>query len=152
MNYYSENIRSSERQLGEQRFAHKVGRLLNEGTATLSADRLERLAAARKAALQAHVPSPAAAIVWGRRTALAAHGSRAFTGGGDFSHGLFGRAGLCAASVLLVGTCLIGLFKAEQHRRIEEFAATDAEVLSDKLPISAYADQGFNAFLQQNHK
>ena len=49
-----------------------------------------------------------------------------------------------------MGAFVIGLFHTEQHRRIQESAATEAEVLADDLPISAYADHGFNAFIKQN--
>ncbi len=62
----------------------------------------------------------------------------------------FGRASLVASAILLVGACLTGLYQFEQDRRIEELADVDSAVLNDDLPISAYADHGFNAYLKQN--
>ena len=58
--------------------------------------------------------------------------------------------GLVFSTILLVGVCLAGLYQFEQDRRIEDLADMDTAVLNDDLPISAYADQGFNAFLKQN--
>jgi hypothetical protein len=54
------------------------------------------------------------------------------------------------SAIVLVGACLTGLYQFEQDRRIEDLADMDTAVLNDDLPISAYADQGFNAFLKQN--
>ena len=40
-----------------------------------------------------------------------------------------------------------GIYHHEQQRRIAEIAELDAAVLSDELPLSAYLDHGFNAYL-----
>jgi len=42
---------------------------------------------------------------------------------------------------------LVGIYQYEQQRRIAETAEIDAAVLSDELPLSAYTDHGFNAYL-----
>jgi hypothetical protein len=47
--------------------------------------------------------------------------------------------------VLALG--LIGIYQVEQERRISDTAELDAAVLADELPLSAYLDHGFNAFL-----
>jgi hypothetical protein len=49
---------------------------------------------------------------------------------------------------LLAGALVfVGLYQHEQQVRISEIAEIDAAVLSDDLPLSAYADRGFNAYL-----
>jgi hypothetical protein len=42
---------------------------------------------------------------------------------------------------------LMGIYQFEQRQQIIESAAIDAEVLTDDLPLSAYLDNGFGAFL-----
>ena len=38
----------------------------------------------------------------------------------------------------------------EQQERIADLAEIDAAVLSDELPLDAYLDHGFNAYLSQS--
>lgn len=47
--------------------------------------------------------------------------------------------------VLVVG--MAGIFHHEQQRQIREIADIDIAVLSDELPPSAYADNGFRAYI-----
>ena len=124
----------------EQVFASRVCRVLDRSAAALPQATLERLALARKAALRAQA-SPA------RRAPVAALAFAGDAGPGRFG---FARTGLVLSMVILVGACLAGLYQFEQERRIEELADVDTAVLNDDLPISAYSDQGFNAFLKQN--
>jgi hypothetical protein len=57
-----------------------------------------------------------------------------------------GRLGIAAP--LLAGALLfVGLYQFEQQQKITETADIDAAVLSDDLPLSAYLDHGFNAYL-----
>lgn len=126
----------------EQRFAGRVCRLLDESAAALPEATLQRLALARKAALRAQaVPALRRAPV--RQFAGA-------QGASDSSRFGFARTGVVFSVIVLVGACLAGLYQFEQDRRIEELADVDSAVLNDDLPISAYADQGFNAYLKQN--
>jgi hypothetical protein len=48
---------------------------------------------------------------------------------------------------LVIG--LAGVYQYEEQQRIAEVAELDAAVLSDELPLVAYLDQGFNAYLEQ---
>jgi hypothetical protein len=128
----------------ELRFALKVRQALNEVAASLPAERLERLAAARKAALRAQKfgrPS----LQWVARPVLVGAGAAE----APLGAGLM-RTGLAFMLVILVGTCIAGIFSIEQERRIDELADIDAALLSDEIPLSAYADHGFNAFIKQN--
>jgi hypothetical protein len=127
----------------EERFAKRVIERLDGGLADVSGDRLERLAMSRKLALRAQKTGrPALALL--RRPAFGA-------GNGTLSlpQGR-GRFGLGVGLMAVVLACLFGIFQVEQQRRIEELADIDSALLSDDLPISAYADHGFNAYLKQN--
>jgi hypothetical protein len=43
---------------------------------------------------------------------------------------------------------MVGVYQYEQQQSIVELAEMDAAVLSDELPLSAYLDQGFGAYLE----
>ena len=58
----------------------------------------------------------------------------------------FARTGLILPALLLV-IGLAGLYQHAAQQRISETADIDAAVLSDELPLTAYLDHGFNAFL-----
>ncbi len=127
-----------------QRFAGRIRKALDESANALPQSTLERLALARKTALRAQtVPGLRRATV--RPFVLAGAGAS----GGSPGFG-FARTGLVFSAILLVAACLAGLYQFEQDRRIQDLADMDTAVLNDDLPISAYADQGFNAFLKQN--
>ena len=53
---------------------------------------------------------------------------------------------------LVIG--LGGVYQYQQQQQIAELAELDAAVLADELPLTAYLDQGFNAYLesQQRHQ
>jgi hypothetical protein len=133
----------NSRERAESLFVGRVRQALDESTIALPLATLARLALARKAALRAQrIPA--------MRLAPAAEFAPAGLMSGR-SPGLgFGRAILVGSAILLVGACLAGLYQFEQDRRIEELADVDTAVLNDDLPISAYADHGFNAFIKQN--
>jgi len=130
----------------ERRFAYRIRQALNESAAALAPATLERLAMARKAALRAQKrPEPRRVAAWQGELARVNAGRSE-----DSSRSGFARIGLVFSALVVVGACLTGLYQFEQQRRIEELADMDAAVLTDDLPISAYADHGFNAFLKQN--
>jgi len=126
------------------RFAHKVRQALSESTQQLPAESQERLAAARKAALRAQKPeTPVRAIQWNTRPAHAQAGLK-ITGTPDW----MSRIGLTLALFLIVGASVASLYQIERSHRIAELAEIDTAVLVDELPISAYTDHGFNAYLK----
>jgi len=124
----------------EERFAQRVRLALDQTAARLPATTLARLALARKTALRAQ-PVPGARRAPASELVSASGGSPRFG---------FARAGMVVSAVLLVGVCLAGLYQIEQDHRIQELADVDSGVLNDDLPISAYTDHGFNAYLKQN--
>jgi hypothetical protein len=120
-------------------FAYKVRHALNEHLDTLPAATTDRLAAARKAAIarkKAHAPVKVA--------------QRQLAGniGALFSFSALGRMGVVVPLLVLVAG-LAGIYQYEEQQRIAETAELDAAVLSDELPLTAYLDQGFNAYLAQ---
>ena len=131
------------RQRAKSVFIGRVRQALDESAAALPNATLARLALARKAALRAQ---PVSAMRLSPAAAFAPAGSMP---GGSSGFG-FGRASMVASAILLVGACVAGLYQFEQDRRIEDLADVDSAVLNDDLPISAYADHGFNAFIKQN--
>ncbi|MYM93044.1 DUF3619 family protein [Duganella vulcania] len=125
-------------------FAYKVRHALNEHLDDLPASTTDRLAQARKMALarkKAHVEAPLKVSV--RKNALAGAGT------GFFSFSWMTRMSVALPLLLLVGG-LAGIYQYEQEQRVADLAELDAAVLSDELPLSAYLDHGFNAYLAQS--
>ncbi|MGK5068635.1 DUF3619 family protein [Janthinobacterium sp. AD80] len=127
-------------------FAYKVRHALNEKLDDLPASTTDRLAAARKLALsRKKADAPAAVAV--RKDVLA----------GIASHLLveplswLGRMSVIIPLLLLVGG-MVGIYQFEQEQHIAELAEIDAAVLSDELPLSAYMDHGFNAYLTKREQ
>jgi hypothetical protein len=117
--------------------AYKVRHALNENLDQLPASATDRLAAARALALS-------------RKKADAPVGKQArrplFNVEAWITPGGLARLGVVVPLVALVAG-LAGVYQFEQQQRIAELAALDAAVLSDELPLTAYLDHGFNAYL-----
>jgi hypothetical protein len=125
----------------ELNFAYKVRNALNENLDNLSPTTIENLAAARKIALSRKKKNSPLRALFPKRV-LATDGGGFFTE----SFSWLPRMGLAIPLVVLV-TGLVGIYQHEQERRINDTAEIDAGVLSDELPLSAYLDHGFNAYL-----
>ncbi|SHG55122.1 DUF3619 family protein [Massilia sp. CF038] len=120
-------------------FAYKVRHALNEHLDHLPASTADRLASARKAAVARKKP---------HRPVLVATGQLAGQIGAFFSFSFLGRMSAIVPLLALVAG-LAGIYQYEEQQRIAEVAELDAEVLSDELPLTAYLDEGFNAYLEQ---
>jgi hypothetical protein len=129
--------------MNELKFANKIRKALNEG-ARLDGDRgariRERLRAARERALErrriAHEPAPA----WAQEPAGAAAGG--FGGVGGLSLRL-----LLPAVLLIVGA--FAIYSGQLDQRAADVEELDAQLLTDDLPIDAYLDRGFEAWLKK---
>ena len=120
-------------------FAYKVRHALNEQLDALPPKTIERLASARTLAMsRKKAPAPVAVS----QHVLAGHF------GAFFSFSSLSRAGVVIPLLALVAG-LAGVYQFEQEQRIAEIAELDAAVLSDELPLTAYLDHGFNAYLSQ---
>ncbi len=150
----------------QSRFAMRVCERLNDDQASLPHDISERLrvarlqavsafAAARQLALAPQLQLAPTAAVW-------ASGQVAMAGTGNYVSGTshqhvrspadqptgWAWRFACALPIL---TLLMGLWGIHQWHQREEIQATadvDVALLTDKLPPAAYADAGFEEFLQ----
>jgi hypothetical protein len=124
--------------------AYKLRHALNENLDALPASTTERLAAARALALsrkKADAPAPQ------RKAGV----RRFFDVDFRFSSAGLGRLGVAIPLLALV-VGLGGLYQYEQQQRIAELAELDAAVLADELPLTAYLDHGFNAYLESQQR
>jgi hypothetical protein len=122
--------------------AYKLRHALNENLDALPASTTERLAAARAHALARKKPDARRSAQQGRPLLN--------------MHAMLSMAGLgrVAVAIPLLATVfgLAGIYEYEQQQRIAELAELDAAVLSDELPLTAYLDDGFNAYLASQQR
>ncbi len=123
--------------MNELNFGLKIRQALNESAgARLSARVVERLRAARESALAARRPE--------REPELAL---------ADDVLGRIGGFGGLSLRVLLpmavVIAGLFGIYTWEREQRAADVEELDAQLLSDDLPIDAYLDKGFEAWLKK---
>ncbi|MFM0437962.1 DUF3619 family protein [Paraburkholderia strydomiana] len=141
----------SSQETKELEFARQVRRALDENAASIPPATVDRLAAARRAALARKKPETVSTPVFA--PALAGAGMP-----GGMSHGelpqrrrsplrRFALAWPLAALVV----SLVGIAYWEDQQRTAELADIDAAMLSDDLPLNAYLDHGFNAYLSRAH-
>jgi hypothetical protein len=125
----------------EINFAYQVRHALNENLENLPAATTERLAAARHVALSRKKKDSALHV-------FAVKNAMAGPAGGFFAEQFswMSRMGV-AVPLFALMISLVGIYQVEQQERISETAELDADVLSDELPLSAYLDHGFNAYL-----
>ena len=127
--------------------AYKLRHALNENLESLPASTTERLAAARKLALSRKKADAPAHLPTLRQKGL----RRLFDVDFHFSGSGLGRLGVALPLLALV-VGLGGLYQYEQQQRIDELAELDAAVLADELPLTAYLDHGFNAYLESQQR
>lgn len=119
--------------------AYKLRHALDENLTDLPASISERLASSRKIALSHKTTSTTAYVT---QPQLAGHA--AYTAPKYFSW-ISRMSVLVPLAALVFG--LIGIYQFEQRQQIIDVATLDAGVLTDDLPLSAYLDNGFGAFL-----
>jgi len=126
--------------------AYKIRHALNEQLETLPASTTDRLAAARAAALARKKPEPASAPTvsgWGKLGALLR--------GPANSRPMISRLAIAVPLLALV-IGFGGVYQHEQQQQLAELAELDAAVLADELPLTAYLDPGFNAYLESQQR
>ncbi|AYZ65863.1 DUF3619 family protein [Burkholderia multivorans] len=134
----------------ELEIALKVRRALDERAAALPAATTDRLAAARQAALARKKPEPVTAPVFvpAFAGAAGAYGPVVTPARQPVS---LARRLLRAWPLALLLAGLVGIAYWEDMQRTAELADIDAAMLSDDLPLNAYLDHGFNAYLSHAH-
>jgi hypothetical protein len=122
--------------------AYKVRHALNENLDALPVSTTERLAAARALALSRKKPDAAPARP-GKRPLF------------DFN-ALFTGPALARLAVAVPMLALViglgGVYEHEQQQRLAAMAEIDAAVLADELPLTAYLDHGFNAYVESQQR
>lgn len=141
----------SSQETKELEFARQVRRALDENAASIPPATVDRLAAARRAALARKKPETVSAPVFA--PALAGAGMPGGLSRGELPQRRrsplrrFALAWPLAALVV----SLVGIAYWEDQQRTAELADIDAAMLSDDLPLNAYLDHGFNAYLSRAH-
>jgi len=125
--------------MNEQQIAYRIKQHLNRGL-ELDAGKLARLKAAREQALARHrVESRVSLLVWA-----------------DNVFGGPGGAGWLVPRVLLpTVVLLLGLIAVDQWHESQvaaEIEEIDAAVLTGDLPLDAYLDKGFDAWLRRSSR
>lgn len=123
--------------MNEHRFGNQIRQALNGGK-DLDVRTLERLRTARMSALEHQRTEPAHAPAH----AFARNGFGRLSGPRKFS-----RTVLVPVLLLVLG--LASLYSAQHKRQVAETIELDAHLLADALPIDAYLDKGFEAWLKQ---
>ena len=119
--------------MNELHFAYKVRQHLNRGLHDLPATTTDRLAAARTAALGIQKQTV-------NQTILAAAGT-------FVQHRLENLRVRQLLTTLALACCVLSSAFWLADMRISEQGEIDSELLSDELPIGAFTDKGFAAWL-----
>ena len=130
----------------EINFVNKVRHALNENLEYMPPATVNRLAAARAIALS-RKKQQAPLRVSTTQNRLAGYGGNFF--GEPISW--LNRVGVAVPLLVLVGG-LIGIVHFERQYHINKIADIDAAVLADELPLTAYLDRGFNAYLSKREE
>lgn len=121
--------------MNEPQFGNRIRHLLNQG-APLDASVSAKLRAAREQALARQKPEAAHGLVWA----------------GGVLRSLGGFSGLSLRLIVPLIALAIGLaatYTWEQNQRAAEIEELDALLLTGDLPIDAYLDRGFEAWLKK---
>jgi hypothetical protein len=129
--------------MNEQAQASQICRFLDQGTEQLSYRVQERLAASRAAALArlappAEEPSPASPA------------ARDPSEPDERSPWWWRVAAMAAPLLLVAGVFLVDI--VEQEQSAAELAEVDAALLTDDVPLVAYADHGFGVYIQNSRR
>lgn len=123
--------------MNELEIAKKITGYLDRGTAELKAGSAYRLQCARQLALS--------------RLAEPQHAAEmALAGGGMFGEHRFVGGLRIGIGVVLLVAGILGYQYWQAERQARDIEETDAAILASELPIEAYLDQGFQAWLQHS--
>jgi len=121
--------------MNEEHFAYKIRQHLNRGLHELRPETAARLAAARQGAL-------------GCQRQVASQSVLATVGGfAQYHFDNLRLKQLFTALALLICVVFSAFWIADQ--RVTELGAIDSALLTDDLPISAFTDKGFDAWLKR---
>jgi len=123
--------------MNEHNLGYRVRQILNQGP-SLDGEKLARLKAAREQAVaRQRITAPRTVLAWADN----------LTGGLGDSASLFSRF-LLPAAMLILG--LVAINTWQQSQTVQELVEIDSGVLTSDLPIDAYLDRGFDAWLKRS--
>ena len=129
--------------MNEQELAGKIVQHLDASLGQIKQGTLYQLQSARAAALDRYraAPEPVMGLAWA----------------GDIAYRLGGNRYLNARNLLAVGLLLLSLigisywqFATQPGNQASDFADLDASLLAGELPIDAYLDSEFEAWLKRS--
>lgn len=132
--------------MNELNFGMKVRQALNEGVRTdagISPRVAKRLRVARERALEARKPDLQAQPELEVAAVALARGALGRVGG------LGGLSLRVLLPVAVVAAGLFGIYSWQQEQRAADVEEIDARLLTDDLPLDAYLDKGFEAWLKK---
>ena len=121
--------------MNELNFAYKIRQHLNRGLHQLSPETVSRLDTARRLALSCQKQTESRSVLAGVGGFIQDH----------FEN--FGLKQVFASFALLLCVTFSTFWMADQH--VNELGAIDSALLADDLPISAFTDKGFDAWLKR---
>jgi hypothetical protein len=131
----------------DTQFAYKVRHALDRNLDNLPESTTQRLAAARTLAISRKKPAaPLTEMQYVPRLSGAGGGTMSLPSNDGKWFAWLGRLGV-ALPILLGIVLFVGMYQSEERNRIDELADIDSAILADELPISAYLDHGFKAYL-----
>lgn len=120
--------------MNEQQFGYKVRHFLNLGTESIDRTTAEKLLAARQRALaQQRVASS----------------SLSLAGIGQITSDILFPRARTALAILALALGVAGVSYWSSAQQAAEIEELDSALLSDDLPITAYLDRGFDAWLKR---
>jgi hypothetical protein len=123
--------------MNEQQIAYRVKQHLNQGLDNLDAGKLARLKAGREQALAHQRVGPGVSVLAWADNVVGAWG---------------GPSSLVPRMLLPMAVLILGLIAVSQWRETQvaaEIEEIDAAVLTSDLPLDAYLDKGFDAWLKR---
>ena len=123
--------------MNEHHLGYRVRQILNQDLA-LDAETLARLKAAREQAIaRQRITAPRMVLAWAYNLSGSVGGSAP----------VFSRF-LLPAAMLILG--LVAIHTWQQSQTVQELVEIDSGVLTGDLPINAYLDRGFDAWLKHS--
>ncbi len=120
--------------MNEQHFGNRIRHLLNQGLELAPGTR-KRLRAAREQALERQRAEPLALARWADNVFGSFDGWRSVS-----------TRVLVPVAVLVIAVS--GIYTWQEKRRLAELVEIDSQLLTDDLPVDAYFDRNFQAWLK----
>jgi hypothetical protein len=120
----------------EFQIAYKIRQALNQGTEALDPNTTERLFQARQKALASHRTIPV--------------GMLGLAGMGHMAADMFLHRARTLATVTALAVGAGGAYYWNNFLQADDNEEIDSALLADDLPVNAYLDQGFHAWLERS--